>query len=270
MGTEMDNAGLPAASGAGADIACNAFQVPKRDAPDGEIDDAYATGEDANTSRFAVADGATQSSFSGVWALMLVRAYCEGRLHGTQRETVLFKACGDWYDKTRPQVSKPWALARHASGAYSTLVGLTIGRKPDTDELYWSSVAIGDSCLFLVKGDRLVATHPIHRADAFSSSPWLLSSTRAAPSEWRDHIRPRGMKRGRNLLPGDAFYLMTDALAAWFLRSHEGGSSPWREFDALAGEQFAFASWVDRLRDERAIRDDDVTLLVVRVTERGG
>jgi len=270
MGTEIDNTGASVASDAGTGIDWAAFKVPKRDAPDGEIDDAYAMGEDVSPYRFAVADGATQSSFSGVWASMLAHAYCEGRLHGTQRETVLFKACGDWYDETRPQISKPWALARHASGAHSTLVGLTVGRKPDTDELYWSSVAIGDSCLFLVKGDRLATTHPIHRADAFSSSPWLLSSTRAAPSEWRDHIRPRGMKRGRNLLPGDAFYLMTDALAAWFLRSHEGGSSPWREFDALAGEQSAFAAWVARLRDERAIRDDDVTLLVVRVVERGG
>jgi hypothetical protein len=67
--------------------------------------------------------------------------------------------------------------------------------------------------------------------------------------------------------PGDAFYLMTDALACWFMREVEEGRMPWgvlRDLDT-SGEIKPFREWVGDLRMDRAIRNDDVTLLRVDI-----
>jgi hypothetical protein len=59
---------------------------------------------------------------------------------------------------------------------------------------------------------------------------------------------------------------MTDALAQWFLSSHEGGGRPWEEVGPLleAGQPEAdFADWVGGLRGSGALRNDDVTLLSI-------
>ncbi len=63
---------------------------------------------------------------------------------------------------------------------------------------------------------------------------------------------------------GDTFFLATDAMGAWFLRSYEQGTPPWRVLDRFATPD-TFAAWVDALRQERALRNDDVTLMRVDV-----
>jgi hypothetical protein len=65
--------------------------------------------------------------------------------------------------------------------------------------------------------------------------------------------------------PGDAFYLMTDALAYWFMRETEEGRTPWRVLRDLntSDEIKPFREWVKTLRVEGAMRNDDVTLLRV-------
>jgi hypothetical protein len=59
---------------------------------------------------------------------------------------------------------------------------------------------------------------------------------------------------------------MTDALAQWFLSSHESGGRPWDEVaPLLTAEQpeAAFAAWVGELRGCGALHNDDVTLLSI-------
>jgi hypothetical protein len=67
---------------------------------------------------------------------------------------------------------------------------------------------------------------------------------------------------------GDRFYLMTDALAVWFLRTYEEGGAPWQELDALrrAGKgSRAFAEWIDVQRAAHNLTNDDVTLIRLEV-----
>ncbi len=70
-----------------------------------------------------------------------------------------------------------------------------------------------------------------------------------------------------DLRDGDTLFLMTDALACWFLAEHERGLSPWTELPgSLSGEgRAAFEALIDRLRARKAIRNDDVTLLQLSV-----
>jgi len=59
---------------------------------------------------------------------------------------------------------------------------------------------------------------------------------------------------------------MTDALAQWYLQTHEDGGDPWEPVAlALAAEepQTAFAEWITELRDRDELRNDDVTLLAI-------
>ena len=65
---------------------------------------------------------------------------------------------------------------------------------------------------------------------------------------------------------GDRFFLATDALAQWFLKQIEDQGRPWETLAAVCeGDEEGFAAWIDTLRDEKEIRNDDVTLLVIDV-----
>ena len=58
---------------------------------------------------------------------------------------------------------------------------------------------------------------------------------------------------------GDEFYLMTDALACWFLQMYEKKRQPWRTMRLL--KQSDFEQGIAKLRNTKALRNDDVTLL---------
>jgi len=66
---------------------------------------------------------------------------------------------------------------------------------------------------------------------------------------------------------GDRFYLMTDALAHWWLAEHEAGRAPWAALDRPGGRgrRRSFPDWVDDRRRRRHLRNDDVTLLRIEI-----
>ena len=60
---------------------------------------------------------------------------------------------------------------------------------------------------------------------------------------------------------------MTDALACWFLARYEEGGQPWAVLEAgggLAGQE-GFAGWVANERLQHRMRNDDVTMLRLRL-----
>jgi hypothetical protein len=60
--------------------------------------------------------------------------------------------------------------------------------------------------------------------------------------------------------------LATDALAAWFLADWESGGSPWHQLQGFSARgQATFAQWVSGLRSERRLRNDDVTMVRIKV-----
>jgi hypothetical protein len=65
---------------------------------------------------------------------------------------------------------------------------------------------------------------------------------------------------------GDSFFLMTDALAQWFLTEHEKEHKPWEPlWRGLADKDptAALTSLVKDLRSSGELKNDDVTLLVI-------
>ena len=72
---------------------------------DSEYEDAYwakaSHSEQEMHLRFAVADGATETSFSGIWARQLVRAYCVGAFDGLPNSECLSKLRRKWWSIVR-------------------------------------------------------------------------------------------------------------------------------------------------------------------------
>jgi hypothetical protein len=166
-----------------------------------------------------------------------------------KRERAGRKSPIQWYEEP--------GLAR---GAYSTLLAAEFHGEPDGAGARWSAAALGDSCLFQVRGEELLTAFPMKSSDNFSNQPPLLSSNAVDAEVLSRYL---STETGE-LAPQDTCYLATDALSAWFLKTVETGDQPWRRLrvldDIAPGE---FTELIAKLRDDNEIRDDDTTLVRV-------
>ena len=252
-------------------IGYRAFRLPRQGHVLDECQDASAG--DAKRGRFAVADGATESPHSALWGRLLVEEFVRRNepLPNWANWLPSLQRC--WADQVgRPtdaltwltqsaEAGVPWYLEPGLlQGAFATFLGLVI------EETTWSALAVGDSCLFQVRQGDLLDAFPIAQAIDFGNAPWLVGS-RTSPGEVP---HKNGLQRQGEWLPRDRFWLMTDALAQWFLLQIEAGGKPWLALDPLLhsvgdedAAQRAFAVWIEGLRATRQLRNDDVTLLAV-------
>jgi len=243
-------------------IFAQAFWLPKAGNSIEEYEDAFwpelKIDQCAEAFKFAVADGATTTSFSGLWARMLVRAYCEGQLAQTKLSKFLPDLQKEWFEQIGKKPLPWYAEEQLRRGAFSSLIGLTLKEFifNEKQRYKWEAMAIGDSCLFQVRGGRLIHPFPLVRSEEFNNRPYLLSSN---PSS-NNHLKENVVRRKGAWESGDEFYLMTDALACWFLKSIEENDNP-RELlrDIVTSDQFA--DLITELRKSRVIGNDDVTLL---------
>lgn len=246
------------------------FCLPKAGNSPAECDDAHFPRREEHygaTSSFrtAVADGATESSYSGVWAKLLVRAFGRDKLGDLTAAGALTWQQAVWAKVVNGK-SLPWYAEEKAKqGAFSTLLGIEIHAATAKDDHRgrWSALAIGDSCVAQVRGEDLVVSFPLEASTQFSSRPHLLSSNVNANDDLESHVR----RHEGEWRSSDTLYLMTDALAAWFLSQVEQGAKPWlrlRDFVSDTDDQeLAFPQFVEALRDSRAMKNDDVTLVRV-------
>jgi len=165
----------------------------------------------------------------------------------------------------------PWYSEEKArAGAFSSLLGFEIETHDDSresspgltsrDVLRWRALAVGDSCLFHVSGDALVASFPLRKANEFGNRPLLLSSNpQNNEAVWTEVRYHDGACH-----PADMFILATDALAHWFLRCYESGSKPWKDLFSLNTEG-DFAAFVAHSRENHLMSNDDTTLLLVSI-----
>lgn len=246
-----------------------AFRLPRQGYSLEECQDALAG--DAERGRFAVADGAAESPYSSLWAQLLVDEFvCQSeRLPSWANWLPSLQdrwsaACTLRERNKRLGVtSVPWYLEEGLrQGAFATFLGLVI------EEQSWYATAVGDSCLFQVRQGELIRAFPVTRAADFSNGPWLVGS-RTSPMEVPHKY---GLQQLGDCRSGDRIWMMTDALAQWFLLQAESGGKPWWTLEPLAktafddlSAQHAFAAWIEGLRAARELRNDDVTLLAVSV-----
>jgi hypothetical protein len=243
---------------------------------------------EAHTFRVCVADGATETSYSGEWAQTLAWGYGRGRIAAGRLPQTLTPLQRRWQMAVGSQPLPWYATEKLQLGAFSTLLGVTIrdeGRR-------WEATAAGDSCLFQVRDGRSIGSFPLTDSESFSSHPALLSSL---PARLHDMDSVVAQTSGE-WWPGDAFLLATDALAQWLMKGDEAEAytetplalqriprrgrkpatikqaaharpNPMSELARAMRSQDEFEGWVSQLRAGGGIRNDDVTVMAVQVSE---
>jgi hypothetical protein len=243
-----------------------AFSCQKAGNARTEYEDAWAIrGSDSPTRcRVAVADGATESSYSALWANLLVESFARGRFNGPDFFEDLGAIRRLWWRKIRSRPLAWYAAEKARKGAYAAFVGASL----NAVNRAWRAVAIGDCCLLHVRDMQLVQAFPLTRSEEFGSSPFLVGSVKKVDDDPLPHVRVAEGVLGAN----DTLFFASDALSAWLLRRSEKGEPAWEAIGTGIHTQEDFELLVAQARED-GTRNDDMTL--VRITqpapaERGG
>jgi hypothetical protein len=244
-----------------------AFSVPKHGNREEENEDAHwprcLNAHPEPRFRCAVADGATAAAFSGEWAGQLVSAFGEGKLPQVS-DAHLAGLRSTWNETYRNAAGLPWYMEEKVlRGSFAAFMGLEI--RPPLGKLRtgrWRAVVVGDCCLFSVRRDSVRVRFPYTTAAQFGDHPYLIA-TNASPEAPLDGQRQLTWGRWR---AGDTFYLMSDAVAAWFLHGIRQGQRPWRRLNPALAESAAFERFVAALRQSGEMKNDDVTVARVMVS----
>ncbi len=152
--------------------------VPRAGSNAAQYEDAFAPRvsgpRHARRLRFALADGASESMLSGLWADLLVRTWCKARRRSLPQ--ILDAAGAAWevelaaYLEDRERSERPvqWfeepGLER---GAFATLLGLSFATGTHHAHGEWRAISMGDTCLFQVRDDELLSAFPIKSSSEF-------------------------------------------------------------------------------------------------------
>jgi serine/threonine protein phosphatase PrpC len=216
--------------------------------------------------RFAIADGATQSTFTKEWVQYLVKHFIKVPIPtNVTLDVVDSLIIQEWLAPVRHEwhasidwESLPWWAENKARtvGALSTLLGLQIiTLEAESNHFLWQALACGDSNLFVLREGNLLTAFPLRKSDEFNNSPALLSS-------YQEATQPSVIKSQGLLTRDDVIFLCTDALAKWFLSELEAGQKPWEYLLALS-TQNSFQQMIDHLRATGTIHNDDTTLVTI-------
>ena len=228
------------------------YILPKENNAESECEDTLWY-DAIDTLRFALADGASNSSYSGIWASMLVHDYVESKSSELAERIAPLRQ--RWHDEIQWE-ALPWYFREKAMrGDHATFLGMSL-HPTGHDRGIWKAIAVGDSCLFQIRDNTLIRRFPIQQSAEFTDNPPLVSSVDKNINRLQTQIK--GI-RG-NYKPDDQFIMATDALAEWFLRTCEKGERPWSELDKI-GTAEHFHEFIKSLRQAEGIKDDDVSII---------
>lgn len=247
-----------------------------------EYEDAYGCTDDS--SYFAIADGATESSFSEIWAQVLTQQFVA--------EPPAFPPDGPILEKWLQPLQRQWhaninwerlpwyAEEKARMGAFAALLGIKffpeqieednsfmgkmffMFKKQQVAKPKWQAMALGDCNLFHIRDNALTLSWPLKKAEDFNSRPMLVGSNPAKNKPlWGEIMFHEG-----DYVDQDLFILGTDAIAKWFLDRYEAGGKPWTTLLALKNDS-DFATFVSELREKSQIRNDDTTIIMFRWKE---
>lgn len=255
----------------------HSFSEPKRGSSPEEDEDAVWIPTEVVADEFigadfraALSDGATESLLARYWSHHLVEVFGSAdRSPCTESgfTAAYMAAIARWQDflagyvRDRHERGSPISWYEEPGierGAFATLLVLEL-----CENHSWRAAAVGDSCLFQVRDDQLVAAFPFDNASSFSLQPPLLRSRDPDDARLMDHLR----KREGEWEPDDRFFLASDALASWLLASVDADGSPWAVFYDLStqDELRTYSELVDQERDCGRLKNDDTTMVRIEV-----
>ncbi|MGW2763155.1 hypothetical protein [Streptomyces sp. NPDC001275] len=230
----------------------------------------------------AVSDGASESLLAGAWAKRLVTDAVESMSLGHDwwddvnmfvvdfmgRSALRWEAYLEWYRAEREARGRPITWYEQPGldkGAFATVLGAEVRATVpggSTVDWSWHAFALGDSCLFHLRDGVVRRAFPVEDVEGFGITPQLLGS--------RNHdttlVAERLQLAHGTLAPGDEVLLASDALAAWLLSPHHEHQAPGTLLATLAEVGVEpFTEWVEDQRARGLMRNDDVTLIRIRV-----
>lgn len=238
------------------------FLLQKEDCAPAECEDAISI--NAESWRYALADGATEGFDSRSWARRLVDGW-------TQADTapLTSEAFRPWVEEQGHRLHASWndrALPWYAEekarqGSYAAFVGLEF--RVSNDALHWQAIALGDSCLIQRRGGSISRALPIADDALFNSTPLLVPSLGSLQEAALQHATVDGGVVER----GDVFLLLSDAGAAWYLKLSKERKAVEEEFDSLlaASDVGALLELFQRERQAKQIINDDIAILRIAI-----
>lgn len=216
-----------------------------------------------NSFSLSLSDGATESAFSKEWAKLLTRNFAKEPFFEIDSLKERVQQIASRWKEIVTRKPLPWyAEAKVSEGAFATFLGVQyLSSNSGSDKMgFWKSIAVGDTCLFQIRNDKLTCSFPISESKEFGNVPELLSTN------WeynqRNNIWERVKFYEGNWEKGDIFICATDAISKWFLYECEQGLTPWNDLLNITGE--TFWTWIDYLRDNSQLRNDDVTVVIIK------
>lgn len=211
----------------------------------------------------AIADGVSETILCGEWADLLVTRFVDLPPEQFSPPAVLA-----WLTEPRAEFTRglvEWASHKayyhqrkaRQEGAQATFLGFRVTRAPGdpAPAAVWQAVAVGDCCLFHWRQGHCIRTWPITKVEAFGRTPRVIGNY-PQPEESEQAIQ----STEGDCLPGDFFFLTTDAMGEFLLKHLQRITAP----DAfLTTSASSWADWLADQRTQKLIRNDDVTLLAL-------
>jgi Protein phosphatase 2C len=227
-----------------------------------------AIGINTASNRFAVADGATEAFASQSWARQLAVHWTESDCEALTPED--FRS---WVANEGQALHDSWSRLRFSwyaeekarGGSFAAFVGVQINLEGFAPR--WRAIALGDSCIIELKGRQIVQALPISESASFNATPQLVPSQSSMLDAAFQHV-----VLGSGMIEsGTSLLLLSDAVAAWYLRLVENDDQVRRSFDKLLDEKqdSKLAELFAQERQRKRIRDDDIAIIKIDVEGSG-
>lgn len=239
------------------------FLLPKAGALVEECEDAI--GVNLAAGRIALADGATEAFDARSWAQRLAAGWVACEPAPLTRET--FTA---WAIEQGNALHDAWAgrtLAWYAEekarrGSFAAFVGVQFAL--DSAAPCWQTFTLGDSCVLQQHNGAISYALPIADPQLFTSTPVLVPSR----GQLHEYAFAQAQVACNGFAPDDVLWLLTDAVAEWFLKRAAVQDEVIERLARLlmADRSDALAELFQAERRARRMKDDDVAIVRVTLT----
>lgn len=239
--------------------------------PINECDDNFAF--DLNKCNFAIADGSSSDFFSKIYARILTDKFVEDP-NAFYDEDNVKRINFEWRSAVKEKLDEagcrqgsfPYVRFQRMDPGCSTLIGLNFFE--EEGEIKYRCSGLGDSVLFFKPEDSDI---PTLQFSSYSNAEFSLDQnvefgytpviSRSYSTQWIENIKEYSACLSKGI-----FYLMTDGMAEWILRSDNGTiKEKFLELDDIHSQE-DFLVYVASIR-ELGAHNDDMTLLKIYVDE---
>lgn len=238
--------------------------------PINECDDNFAY--NLSEGRFVVSDGSSSDYFSKIYAELLTDAYvADGETIYTKEQ--IGQINDTWRERVKETLDKagckagsfPYVRYQRRDPGCATIIGLAIHQKENNNKVF-SCSGLGDSVLFFRPKDNKIPSFQfssdfnkdfsLDQSIEFGYTPVISNSI---STEWLQDVITHECP-----LEEGVFYLMTDGMAEWVLRTDNGEiEEKFANLDSIHSQE-DFLNYVNKIRESGA-KNDDMTLMKVYI-----